>query len=53
MGARYIRLDAIAYLWKRLGTTCMSLPETHMVVRILRGLIDVEEIPITLIIPIT
>ena len=49
MGARYIRLDAIAYLWKRLGTTCMSLPETHMVVRILRGLIDVEDIPITLI----
>jgi sucrose phosphorylase len=49
MGARYIRLDAIAYLWKRLGTTCMSLPETHMVVRILRGLIDVEELPITLI----
>ncbi len=49
MGARYIRLDAVAYLWKRLGTTCMSLPETHMVVRILRGLIDVEELPLTLI----
>ena len=49
MGATYIRLDAIAYLWKRLGTTCMSLPETHMVVRILRGLIDVEDMPITLI----
>ena len=49
MGARYIRLDAIAYLWKRLGTTCMSLPETHMVVRILRGLIDVEDLPVTLI----
>lgn len=49
MGARYIRLDAIAYLWKRLGTSCMSLPETHMVVRILRGLIDVEDLPIILI----
>ena len=48
-GARYIRLDAIAYLWKRLGTTCMSLPETHMVVRILRGLIDVQGIPLTLV----
>lgn len=48
-GARYIRLDAIAYLWKRIGTTCMSLPETHMVVRILRGLIDVQGIPLTLI----
>lgn len=49
MGARYIRLDAIAYLWKRAGTTCMSLPETHMVVRILRGLIDVHELPLVLI----
>ncbi len=48
-GARYIRLDAIAYLWKRIGTTCMSLPETHMVVRILRGLIDVQGIPLTLV----
>ena len=48
-GARYIRLDAIAYLWKRLGTTCMSLPETHMVVRILRGLIDVQGMPLTLV----
>ncbi len=48
-GARYIRLDAIAYLWKRLGTTCMSLPETHMVVRILRGLIDVQGLPLTLV----
>ena len=48
-GARYIRLDAIAYLWKRIGTNCMSLPETHMVVRILRGLIDVQGMPLTLI----
>jgi sucrose phosphorylase len=39
-GARYIRLDAIAFLWKRLGTNCMSLPETHMVVKIMRLLID-------------
>ncbi|XOV85117.1 MAG: sugar phosphorylase [bacterium] len=39
-GARYIRLDAIAFLWKRLGTNCMSLPETHMVVKVMRLLID-------------
>ena len=49
MGARYIRLDAVAYLWKRSGTTCMSLPETDMVVRILRGLIEVAELPLVLI----
>jgi sucrose phosphorylase len=39
-GARMIRLDAIAFLWKRLGTSCMSLPETHTVVKILRLLIE-------------
>ncbi|MEM8769441.1 MAG: alpha-amylase family glycosyl hydrolase [Pseudomonadota bacterium] len=39
-GARLIRLDAIAFLWKRLGTSCMSLPETHVVVKILRLLVD-------------
>ncbi len=39
-GARLLRLDAVAFLWKRLGTSCMSLPETHAVVRILRLLID-------------
>jgi sucrose phosphorylase len=39
-GASLIRLDAIAFLWKRLGTSCMSLPETHVVVKILRALVD-------------
>ena len=39
-GARLIRLDAVAFLWKRLGTNCMSLPETHAVVRVLRLLLE-------------
>lgn len=39
-GARLIRLDAIAYLWKRLGTSCINLPETHTVVKVLRLLVD-------------
>ncbi len=40
-GARVIRLDAIAYLWKRLGTTCAHLPETHAVVQLMRDLLDI------------
>ena len=40
-GARIIRLDAIAYLWKRLGTPCIHLPETHIVVKLLRDVVDV------------
>jgi sucrose phosphorylase len=39
-GARYIRLDAVAYLWKQLGTSCLHLPQTHDVVRAFRAVID-------------
>ena len=39
-GARFIRLDAIAFLWKELGSSSINLEQTHAVVRILRALID-------------
>jgi sucrose phosphorylase len=39
-GARIIRLDAIAYLWKAIGTSCVHLDETHGVVKLLRNLLD-------------
>lgn len=39
-GARYIRLDAIGFLWKKLGTTCMHLEETHVVVQIIREVLE-------------
>ena len=39
-GARIIRLDAIAYLWKQVGTSCIHLPETHEVVKLMRDLLD-------------
>jgi sucrose phosphorylase len=39
-GARIIRLDAIAYLWKEDGSPCLHHPKTHGVVRLLRGIID-------------
>lgn len=42
-GARIIRLDAIAYLWKQPGTTCVNLPETHEVVKILRDVLDIVD----------
>ncbi|MEJ2633446.1 MAG: sugar phosphorylase [Acidihalobacter sp.] len=42
-GARLLRLDAVAYVWKTLGTPCTSLPEVHAVVRILRALVDTAE----------
>ncbi|MBK8137341.1 MAG: hypothetical protein IPK52_16230 [Chloroflexi bacterium] len=39
-GADLIRLDAIAYLWKTIGTSCIHLPETHLVVQIMRDVLD-------------
>lgn len=40
MGASSIRLDAIGFLWKKSGTTCMHLPETHEIIKIWRKLLD-------------
>ncbi|MBN2820347.1 MAG: sugar phosphorylase, partial [Bacteroidales bacterium] len=37
-GARMIRLDAIAFLWKEIGTTCLHLPQTHEFVKLLRDI---------------
>jgi glycosidase len=39
-GAQIIRLDAIAYLWKKIGTSCIHLDETHRVVKLLRAILD-------------
>ncbi len=39
-GATFIRLDAIAYLWKEIGTPCIHLPQTHAVIRLLRTVLD-------------
>jgi glycosidase len=38
-GARIVRLDAITYLWKCLGTTCVHLPETHEVAKLMRDVL--------------
>ncbi len=39
-GAHIIRLDAIAYLWKEPDTPSIHLPETHMVVKLLRDILN-------------
>ncbi|MGR3378465.1 sugar phosphorylase [Salipiger abyssi] len=40
MGVRIIRLDAVAFLWKQLGTNCIHLPQTHAVIQLMRLLMD-------------
>jgi sucrose phosphorylase len=39
-GAQFIRLDAIAYLWKEIGTSCIHLPQTHRIIRLFRSVLD-------------
>ncbi|MGQ2375409.1 alpha-amylase family glycosyl hydrolase [Companilactobacillus zhachilii] len=39
-GASSIRLDAIGFLWKESGTTCMHLPQTHSIVRMWKSIIN-------------
>ena len=42
-GTRWLRLDAVAYLWKVVGTSCIHLPETHEFVKLVRSLLEVRE----------
>lgn len=37
-GVEVLRLDAIAFLWKRLGTQCQNEPEVHQLTQALRAL---------------
>jgi glucosylglycerate phosphorylase len=39
-GARFIRLDAIGFAWKEIGTTCMHLEQTHAIVKLMRATLD-------------
>jgi glucosylglycerate phosphorylase len=39
-GADLLRMDAVAYLWKEIGTSCVHLPQTHGVVKLLRLVLD-------------
>jgi sucrose phosphorylase len=39
-GAEFLRLDAIAYLWKQPGTSCIHLAEAHCLVQLIRAVLD-------------
>ena len=46
---RIIRLDAVAFLWKEVGTSCIHLAQTHEVVRLMRLLFDFAHEPMILL----
>ncbi len=39
-GAQWIRLDAVAFLWKQAGTSSLHLPQTHEVIKLIRLLME-------------
>ncbi|WP_423731328.1 sugar phosphorylase [Hafnia paralvei] len=39
-GADYVRLDAVGYMWKTIGTSCIHLEKTHLLVKLFRALVD-------------
>lgn len=48
-GVRLFRLDAVAFLWKKVGTSCINLEQTHEVVRLLRTLIEYAQSDVIII----
>jgi len=48
-GVRILRLDAVAFLWKEIGTSCIHLPQTHAIVRLMRLLCDYAAEPVILL----
>jgi glycosidase len=39
-GAELIRLDAIGFMWKEIGTSCIHLPQTHRLIQLFRTILD-------------
>ena len=39
-GAEYVRLDAVGYMWKEVGTSCIHLEKTHEIVKLFRDILD-------------
>ena len=40
-GVEIVRLDAVAFLWKQLGTTCQNLPQAHTVIQAFNALVRI------------
>jgi sucrose phosphorylase len=40
-GADFIRLDAVTYVWKEIGTDCINMPRTHRIVQLMRTVLDI------------
>jgi amylosucrase len=41
LGIDILRIDAPAFIWKQLGTTCQNLPEAHSLLRLIKQCVQV------------
>jgi glycosidase len=41
VGVEVLRLDALAFIWKQMGTTCENLPQAHMIVQAFNALVSI------------
>ncbi len=41
MGVEVLRIDAVPYIWKELGTNCRNLPQVHTIVRMVRMILEI------------
>ncbi len=48
-GIRVLRLDAVAFLWKEPGTTCLHDQRTHEIIKLLRTLVEFRDPSVMLI----
>lgn len=48
-GVQIIRLDAVAFIWKQVGTNSIHLPQTHAIVQLLRLLADYAQETVVLL----
>ena len=48
-GAGIIRIDAVPFLWKEIGTDCLHRPQTHALVKLLRAVLDAAAPQVVLI----
>ena len=40
-GIDIVRIDAVPYIWKQLGTDCRNLPQVHTIVRMIRMITEI------------
>ncbi len=41
LGVDILRIDAPAFIWKQLGTTCQNLPQAHTLLRLIKQCVQV------------